>query len=62
MLQLRPEFRSIELNVEAAEKQRQADALALGPHAVGVRKRAPFNYDNFAATITRGRSACSSTG
>jgi outer membrane protein len=48
-LQLRPEFRSIELALKAAESQRRAYAWRWAPSLSAFGNIRAFNYDNFAA-------------
>jgi outer membrane protein TolC len=46
-LQLRPEFRALELTAYAADKQRQTDALRWSPSISAFGNARKFNYDNF---------------
>jgi outer membrane protein TolC len=46
-LQLRPEFRALELTSYAADKQRQTDALRWSPSISAFGNARRFNYDNF---------------
>jgi outer membrane protein TolC len=48
VLKLRPEFRSLELTVEAADLQVKTDALKWSPSISGFGNARKFNYDNFA--------------
>ena len=63
VLQLRPEFRALELSARAADLQAQTDAWQWSPSISAFGNARKFNYDNFAPRpLLVGGRRCSSTG